>query len=440
MLPLRARLTVWYSGVLALSFCAVGLAAWLGMRESLLAAIDADLQERLVEAERQFGAQTDQDVAQVRADTGEWMFRSEFARREDVPLEPLRAAAVPRVNTLDAGGKPYRSAVAAIARDGHTYTLQIMEPLRGMTEALRRFGEMLLMVMPAMLFAAAAGGYWISRRALGPVDRIAANARAITAHSLSMRLEVPETDDELRRLSETLNSMLGRLEESFVRIRDFTADASHELRTPITFMQTVADITLRQTRTEPEYREALQQIRGELRRTAVLIDDLLTLARADAAASLPSREPVDLMVVVAAASAGVSPIAEQKGVRLNAQPGGPVVTSGDRDLLHRLVVILLDNAVKYTPAGGCIDVSVSAADGRARIAVRDTGIGIAAEEGQRIFDRFYRADKARSRENGGVGLGLAIGRSIAEAHGGTLSMVSTPGHGSTFTVALPLWS
>jgi heavy metal sensor kinase len=437
-LSIRTRLMLWYSAVLAGAFGALSVLAWIGMEASLFRTLDADLVERIGEAGRQFAEGSADDVLQVRAADADWVFRSDLARRENVPLDPLPPGSAPRLSTIDIGGLPHRSIAASVLANGRTYTLQIAEPLRDVPGALRRFATVLVVAMPAMLLVAGAGGYWISRRALAPVDSISADARAITAQDLSRRLEVPQTGDELQRLSETLNDMLARLETAFARTRDFTADASHELRTPIAFMRTVADVALRRPRSDADYREALEEIRLELDRTAALVESLLTLARADAAGTLTSRETVDLVAIVNAACTHAKRIAEEKRLRLETPADNdPIAMVGNRELLHRLFGILLDNAVKYTPPGGRIDVRVVKDDGRVRVGVRDSGIGITPEDVEHVFERFYRADKARTRENGGAGLGLAIGRWIAETHGGTLTVESELNRGSTFTVVLP---
>jgi heavy metal sensor kinase len=317
--------------------------------------------------------------------------------------------------------------------------VQLAYPLDDFYEALDRFRRVLFLSSPLLLLLASAGGYWLSRRALAPVDQVTREARSISAQSLSSRLVVPHTGDELQRLSETLNGMLERLEQAFRRITQFTADASHELRTPVALMRTRAEIVLRRSRSEEEYRETLRQILEDLQRTSSLIENLMLLARADSGAEALERTRINMAENVGEACLEGQALAETKQISLHAElPESPVWIDGDTNTLRRLFLILLDNAVKFTPPQGRITVSLSSSDGCAVAEVRDTGIGIAAEDLPHIFERFFRADRARSRETGGAGLGLSIGKWIAEAHGGTIRALSKPGEGSVFQVRIPL--
>jgi len=250
---------------------------------------------------------------------------------------------------------------------------------------------------------------------------------------------VPRTGDELQRLSETLNGMLERLEQAFRRITQFTADASHELRTPVALMRTRAEIILRKARTEEEYREALRQILEDLQRTSTLIENLMLLARADSGAEALQRARINMVECLEEACLEGQALAESKQIDLQAElPQAPVWIDGDSNSLLRLFLILLDNAVKYTPVQGRITVSLHSSNGSAVAEVQDSGIGIAADDLPHIFERFFRADPARSRQTGGAGLGLSIGKWIAEAHGGTIVAESKPGEGSVFQVKIPL--
>jgi len=279
----------------------------------------------------------------------------------------------------------------------------------------------------------------MSSRALDPVDEIIRAARGISVTSLSSRLTVPKTGDELERLASTLNEMLGRLEKSFYRITQFTADASHELRTPISLMRTNAEITLRKPRPESEYRAALSEILGESEKVSVLIDQLLDLARADAASATIPMVRMNLTEVVDNAYRKAKVLAETK--QLNASkhlPSEPVWIQGDPAAIERLFLIFLDNAVKYTAPGGQIEMRLRAHDDVAETEIRDTGIGIGAEDIPHIFERFYQADHSRSGENGGSGLGLAIGRWIVQSHHGDIGVESEPSKGTTFRIQFPL--
>ena len=278
----------------------------------------------------------------------------------------------------------------------------------------------------------------MSRRALTPVDDIIHEAQNINSKNLSKRLRVSQSGDELQRLSETLNSMLERLEAAFNRITQFTADASHELRTPLAFMRTTTEVSLRTSHDVSEYREAQLQILDELEKTSDLVEKLMLLARADAGVENLQRRRVNLADSLREACRQGRTLAEAKQVTFEEDiVKTAVIVEGDSDGLRRLFLILIDNAVKYTPEG-LITVSLMSSNEFAIVEVRDTGIGVAAADLPYIFDRFYRADKARSRELGGVGLGLSIARWEAEAHGGSIAVQSTFGKGSVFQVRLPL--
>jgi heavy metal sensor kinase len=293
-------------------------------------------------------------------------------------------------------------------------------------------------MFPLALLLASAAGYWVSRRALAPVTAITDTARSITVENLTQRLEVPPTDDELARLSATLNDMIARLESSFRRISQFTADASHELRTPLAVMRTTAEVALRARADDAERTAALEQIVAEVGRTSYLVENLLQLAKADSGNERLAKGQVDVVALAREAATEIEVLAKTKGIRIASElPNGAVHVHGDSRALRQLLLILLDNAVKYTPAGGRIEIAIADTDAHASLSVRDTGIGIPAEDVPHIFDRFYRVDRARSRAQGGAGLGLAIGRWIAEAHGGGIFVESELERGSVFSVRLP---
>ena len=289
-----------------------------------------------------------------------------------------------------------------------------------------------------ILLSASAVGYWISGRALSPVDAITRTARTIGGSDLSQRLEALHTGDELQRLTDTLNEMLSRIETAFLRITQFTADASHELRTPISLIRTEAEIALRKSRSEEEYRDALFHILTEAEATSSMVEKLLSLARSDSGQRALEWRPVDLGDTALRVVGEWQAVLESKALRLTETIAGGVYVVGDKTALRQLLNILLDNAVKYTPGPGTIGLSVEERSNTAVLKVTDSGIGIDPEDRDRIFERFYRADKARSRESGGAGLGLAIAQWIVMQHHGSLEVESTPGKGSTFVLELPL--
>jgi heavy metal sensor kinase len=300
-------------------------------------------------------------------------------------------------------------------------------------EAIHGFQITLLVLIPAVLLVACTGGYWISRHALKPVDQIIRNADAISADNLQARLDLPPAGDELTRLSHTLNKMLDRLESAFRQITRFTADASHELRTPISLISTTAEVALLKKREVAEYEEALQQIFIESERTTALIEKLLTLARADSGQQTVHFQPLDLREELRDPIAQARLLAESHGLQFEASlPADPMPMRGDSDLLQRMTLILLENAVKYTQSPGTVSLSLSSKTENVMLEVQDTGIGIAEEDLPHIFERFYRADKARGQ--GGTGLGLAIAKWIASQHQAEIQVESSPAKGSRFRV------
>jgi len=303
---------------------------------------------------------------------------------------------------------------------------------------LEQFKKELLLLVPFLSLGGALLCYAISRRALAPVDAITSTARSISEHSLSRRLASLKTGDELQRLAETFNQMMDRLETAFKRITQFTADASHELRTPTALIRTTAELSLRRDRDNAEYREALVQILEEAKGTGILIDNLMTLARMDSGAEAVGFSMVDIASILGEASMASQPLTLSKQIQLDREiPDSPILVDWDAHALRRLFLILIDNAVKYTPTGGRVFVSLNTNGNAAVAKVQDTGIGMSQEDLPVIFERFYRADKARSRESG-AGLGLSIARWIAKAHRAEILVESVVGQGSTFEVRIPL--
>jgi signal transduction histidine kinase len=280
----------------------------------------------------------------------------------------------------------------------------------------------------------------MSRRALAPVEQIAQTAADIEARNLAKRLPLSGSGDELDHLSATLNGMFARLDSAFRRITQFTADASHELRTPAAIIRTTAEVARRKPRTAAEYEAALDRILAESERTTTLIEDLMLLARADSRVEDIAREPVRLAELVREACESADALARAAGIRLTTCELKECTVLGDPAALRRVLLILVDNAVKYSQPGGWVEVRLGAPTaGRANaiLEVRDNGIGIGAEDLPHVFERFYRASKDRSRKVEGVGLGLSIAQSIAQQHGGKLEIESTPDAGTTARLVLP---
>ena len=459
-LSLRVRLTAWYFGVVALSFLLISVVAVYGMDRSIQGAVDSALLERasavqrLIEREvrsdsledlkdelrEHSGLSSADQLMQVADAQGNWLYRSRSLVSHPIPLQHQDQTYTDRF-----AGLLLRVRSERVLVNGQWFSIQVATPMHEFHEAVEHFRSLLIIAAPFLLVCATAGGYFMSRRALSPVQKIIGAAENIGATNLSSRLVVPNTADELQRLSETLNNMLSRIESAFQRIAQFTADASHELRTPLAILRTRTELALRRPRSESEYREVLQQLLHGLERGSDLVERLMLLARADSGDPILQRERIRLDLILGSVCEQGATLAAAKDLRFQAQlsPDGLPI-EGDADFLERLFLILIDNAIKYTRPGGEIGVSSQIEAGSAPdkfdviISVRDTGIGVSGADLPHLFERFYRVDKARSRESGGAGLGLAIGRWIARAHRGDIEVESVLGKGSVFRVRLPL--
>ena len=380
------------------------------------------------------------DYLEVYGDDNELIYRSAFLQAHPRRSATGRSQAVLfRRRRID--HRPFRFVFEKLEVNGHVYTVEMGAPADDAAETLHDFRSYLLMFAPLLLLVAAGGGYWLSRRALSPVDALVRTAREVSGTNLSRRLQKLETGDELQRLSDTLNEMLDRIEAAFQRITQFTADASHELRTPVSLIRTEAELALRRSRGEAEYKESLRHILPEAERTTALIEQLLSMARADSGRETLHFEPVDLRQTLRRVVNGWQQVATIRNLQFSASLDAPDFSvMGDETLLRRLADILLDNAFKYTPSPGSVHLSLEAQGESAVIKVQDSGVGVVEEEQGKIFERFYRVDKARSRAQGGAGLGLAIARWIVTQHGGSIQVESRPEQGSTFRVELPMTS
>jgi len=333
------------------------------------------------------------------------------------------------------------SGVRVMARpfeiEGRHFVLVLAESAEGINADLRLVRRVLFIALPLVLLLVGGGGYWLATRSLAPVRRMAEQARTITDRNLRSGLDAGAASEELQTLADAFNELLARLDRSFAAMRRFVADASHELRTPLAVIRGETDVTLLAERSPEEYRESMAIIGDEARRLSRLVDDLLNLARADAESVKLHVEPFYMNDLLADCRRSVQPLAGAKNVAVDCRCSGDVTFTGDQELLRRLVLNLLDNAIRYTPPGGRVRMGLEAENGDVRIVISDTGIGISPEAAAHVFERFYRADHARSREQGGFGLGLSIVKWIAESHKGSVEMKSQPGEGSTFTVLLP---
>jgi heavy metal sensor kinase len=459
-LSIGLRLTLWYLAIFALAQLIFGVGMWFILRENMHDIADGALASevedvrRFLESQRtdatldelrkavteEYSAETGGDYLQIVNADGNWIYRSPALADHNLP--PVSPSLLRKSVHQDGqlGKQPFRFVSQRIDVHDRPYTVQAAISMDEEMETLERFQRYLLMFAPVLLLAAGGVGYWMSRRALSPVDTLTRTARTITGNTLSSRLEQLHTGDELQRLSDTLNQMLARIETAFTRVTEFTADASHELRTPISLIRTEAELALRRSRGEEEYREALRHILLEAERTTSLIEELLALARADSGRQSLHIQTIDLRETLQEVASGWRAVASVRGLQFSERIlDAELRVLGDVEALRRVVNILLDNAFKYTPApGGVVTLAAEQRDGSALISVRDNGMGIADQDQARIFERFYRVDKARSRELGGAGLGLSIAQWIVQQHGGKIQVESALSAGSIFRVELPL--
>jgi heavy metal sensor kinase len=375
--------------------------------------------------------------------------RSQSAESAPADKHPAAAAAKDFLSLAIARRDPARVTIVTDGRDewrlvayapgGETaeYVIVVAESRRELIDQMRALRKIFLFSLPAMLLVAGFAGYLLARRSLIPIAEMTAHAERISAENLQDRLPVKNKSDELGKLARVFNDLLARIESSFDNMRQFTADASHELRTPLAIIRGEADVALSQNREPEEYRETLTIIQDEARCLSGIVEDMLSLARADAGQRQLKLEEFYLNDLVEECVHSARALALNKSLSLNFESSDETAFRGDEDLLRRMVVNLLDNAIKYTPDGGSVSVRLWRDNGLVRLRVTDNGIGIPAEAAARVFERFYRVDKARSRAEGGSGLGLPIVKWIAEAHHGSVNLESAPERGSSFTISLP---
>ena len=310
-------------------------------------------------------------------------------------------------------------------------------PIKEVAAQLNSIRQMFYLGLPAALLISGFGGWLLAGKSLAPVLEMSDQAELITARSLDQRLKVKNREDELGRLASVFNELLSRLNRSFESMREFMADASHELRTPVAIIRGEADVALSQDRSTADYKEALRVIQDESRHLSRIIDDLLELARAEAGQRPLEHEDFYLNDLVEDCCRSAQVLANSSGVSLSMQPSPDVPFRGDKSMLTRMLLNLVHNAIKFTPPPGSVLVSLRVTGDCVEIAVADTGVGIEADLAGRVFSRFYKNDRGRKSAIAGAGLGLSIAKWVAEAHGGSISLESSPGRGSTFTISLP---
>ena len=457
-LSIGVRLMLWYLAIFALGEILFGASMWFILRNNLYDLVDDQLESQLEdvktflqaqskdaslaklreELRETYAAEHSGDFLQISAESGDVVYRSGFLESHQSILLPPAQIQDLQLKSRHAEGKHFRFAFTKLRVNGNAYTIEMGAPADDAVDTLELFRSSLLMFAPVLLLVAAVVGYWMSRRALAPVDVLVRTAHQISGANLNSRLQKLETGDELQRLSDTLNAMLERIEAAFLRVTQFTADASHELRTPVSLIRTEAELALRRSRGEAEYRESLRHILNEAERTTLLIEQLLELARADSGREAVDLQPLDLGAILRSVADNWRQVAAIRNLEFSSGIHDPIWSVlGDETLLRRLADILLDNAFKYTTSPGSVALLLEQIEDRAVITVRDSGVGIAKEDQGKIFERFYRVDKARTRGQGGTGLGLSIAQWIVLQHHGSITVQSEPGEGATFRVELP---
>ena len=454
---IRTRLTIWYVAVVVVT--TTGLAAagvWLA-RQSVTGAADATLRaqldgvhqfiqtttalaaEDLLDEFHEYGELTlgrallqvsSAGVDLCKPSTAGWsaFVGSLAAPSGDEPL--FQSAAI--------GREPYRAVAATMTVGGREYRVTAAVPMASAEDTMRRFQWALAGLLPGVWIIAAAAGFVLSRRALAPVDRMTREVQTLTVKHLDRRVAVPAGDDEVTRLAATFNDMLARLESAVDEMAQLTGEASHELRTPVALIRATAEVALSQDRPAADYRQALADVLAHAERMSELVGDLLLLARADAGVEPPDASRVDLRPIATRAAREAEPAAALRDVSIRIDAPAPVMVVGGEDALRRLAAILIDNALKYSNRGGVVRVEVGAAAREAALDVVDAGIGLAPDERERVFERFYRPASARERADG-AGLGLAIARSIVTRYRGTIELVpGADGVGTRARVRLPV--
>lgn len=459
---LRFRLTAWYAGLLAGALLVFGVSIYLGLERYLT----SELERTLIERSRSVGMQLlvglpakgpkwlskeiTEDYAPevngyflriVRGD-GSTVYISGTPKdssfdpsRIPLPTERRRAEYSRQVAT--SGG--YRLLIGGIVltnSDGKQYWVESGLSDQRIEDVLHGLSETLAIYMPLIVSLAVVGGYWLMRKSLSPVADVTRHAEGITSTNLSERLPVIKTGDELERLSISLNHMIAGLESAFQHIARFSADASHELRTPLTILQLELEGIVQHPRLAPELVDQIGSALEETHRLSRIVENLLIISRLDAGEACIEKVPLDLGELVSTTADQMRLLAEEKSVSLRCDVSQDVWIEGDKARLKQVIVNLTDNAIKYTPAGGQVTIAVRATEAGALLEVADTGVGISAEALPHVFERFYRTDKARSRDSGGAGLGLAIVKSICSAHNAEIRVLSTEGQGSRFIVQI----
>ncbi len=457
---LRTRLTLWYVSILA----ALLVLTWGGTYALLFWQLRSQLDRFSVEeietVEGLFFFSPDgtlrlredyhnhpasknliEDFVEVRSPEGPVLFRNERLGSRELGGMPFQGEGV--------GGYSERSTrlsdgtrVRVVSRfhvlSGQRLVMRLAHSEEPMRTHLEAWSLASLLILPLVLAAAGFAGYTLAGRALSPVEEIVRRARQITADRLDERLPDENIDDELGRLTRVFNDVLARLEQAFEQLRMFTADCSHELRTPLAMIRSVGEVGLQKNATGEEYRDVIGSMLEEVNRLTSLVDNLLTVSRADSGRLHLQRTPVRVMAIAREAAGLFEVLMDEKSLRLVVEGDEEAEVEGDCLFLRQALVNIIHNAVKFSPAGETVSVLVRNGDSsQVTVEVQDHGPGIPPEDQAKVFERFYRVDKARGRESGGAGLGLSIAKWAVEAHGGSIGLASVTGQGCTFCVRIP---
>ena len=457
---LKTRIAVWYISLSTLILVCLGLALYLIISHSMMnerrALIAQDLERvqqvsqrfgnrgvsrLLEEAEEEIPLKPGDEFVQIFTLDGTSVAISQNLKNHHLPFRPdLAQPGPPKFETISTfpDGSTGLLGGTTINVKGQSYFVAIAASLSNVRSIQRRLLGTLLLSIPIAILLALVGGAVLANRAIEPLDRVTGTAQRISADHLGERIELARGDVELQRLAEAFNQMLQRLDQSFKQIRQFTADASHELRTPVAILMGETELAVNDLLDHEECKAALRSRREELQRMAQIVDDLLVLSQFDHGEQTLQVKPLDFSDLVIEVCEQQRKQAKSKGVTLELTETVPVNIEGDSSRLRQMVRNVLDNAIKYTPAGGRVTVELDHSNGKEfRLSVSDTGIGIPVAALPHIFDRFYRVNQARTRGEGGSGLGLSIVKQIIEAHGGRVSVESDIGMGTVMTLTIP---
>ena len=458
---LRFRMTAWYAGLLASTLLLVGASVYVGLQRYL----DWTLKKSLMTDCQTIGTEL---LGQISKQPEGWLagdinedyapeVNGRFLRITQEGAGVVYVSGVPKSGAFDPAHVPFPldgeknglrkvqlrhghkllvEAMSFTTPDGGRFVVESGSPYDQVDVVLHGLLLIFAVYVPFVLSLAVGGGYWLMRRSLEPIDDITRRAEGITSSNLSERLPVIKTGDELERLSTALNRMIARLEGAFEHINRFSADASHELRTPLTILQLELEGMVQNQRANPALTDQIGSALEEAQRMSRIVENLLTISRMDAGEVKMDKAPLDLGELASATADAMRLIAEEKAIDLRIHVARDVWVEGDRTRVQQVMVNLIDNAIKYTLEKGVVEVGVRREGATAVLEVMDNGAGIPADALPHVFERFYRADKARSRASGGAGLGLSIVKAVCAAHGAEIKVTSEEGHGSRFRVEM----